>query len=146
MASASARKKSNKRLISNSKPQQSPPMSSSSLAFPPSFRKLILSIPIALICMVTVFFSASSISQKAFESNGRSSNFYTVEVINEFSHDPEAFTQVLVPSMYSYSIWLPSVSTIFYRFIFGRYVYYSFFGYFSLYLYLFLHVLFICLF
>lgn len=71
-------------------------MSSAALSFPLSFRKVILSIPVALICMVTVFFSASSISRKALESNGRASNFYTVEVINEFPHDPEAFTQGLL--------------------------------------------------
>lgn len=148
MASASARKKSNKRVISNSKPQQSPPMSSSSLAFPPSFRKIILSIPVALICMVTVFLGASSISHKAFESDGRSINFYTVEVINEFPHDPEAFTQVLVPSIYSYSIGLPLVSTTLYLFLFFLVDTYSinYSETFIISVSNFLHVLFTCLF
>lgn len=95
MASASARRRSNKRLNSNSKPPKAS-MSPSASSSGPNYRKFVMITSLSLIGSLTILFSISSISGNALVSKVQHSNVYTVEVINEFPHDPAAFTQVRI--------------------------------------------------
>ncbi|CAI9092295.1 OLC1v1027493C1 [Oldenlandia corymbosa var. corymbosa] len=105
MASGSARKKSSKRPISSSKgpePQTQLHASTASMASPASSfylkhrRNIFLLTSFALVCGLIVVLHITYSSPPAFESSVKSSNLHTVEVINEFPHDPEAFTQGLL--------------------------------------------------
>uniref|UniRef100_A0A5B6Z8K5 Putative glutaminyl-peptide cyclotransferase n=1 Tax=Davidia involucrata TaxID=16924 RepID=A0A5B6Z8K5_DAVIN len=92
MAGGSLRKKPNKR--SNLKPQPSmPPPSSSS---PHNYRKFSVFISIVLIVCVTVLLRMSTDMWSVFGFNTHSNHLYSIEVVNEFPHDPKAFTQGLL--------------------------------------------------
>ncbi|MCD7469425.1 hypothetical protein HAX54_008472 [Datura stramonium] len=93
MPGAKMRKKSNARRL-NPLPQQ-PSMASSS-PFLHHYRKISALIFFILVVCLVVFFSNSSRKEGAFRSDVPSNQLYTVEVINEFPHDPDAFTQGLL--------------------------------------------------
>ncbi|KAK2983572.1 hypothetical protein RJ640_023106 [Escallonia rubra] len=95
MAGASMRKKSNKR--SSPDPQQtSMPSPPSSLLSYFSYRYLSLVVSFVLIVCVIVLLSVSSNMWATFGSDAQFDQLYTIEVVNEFPHDPNAFTQGLL--------------------------------------------------
>ncbi|XP_027110219.2 glutaminyl-peptide cyclotransferase-like isoform X1 [Coffea arabica] len=97
MANVSARKKSNKRSNSNLKRQQQSSVASPSMSFRLKHRrKIILLTTVAVAWGVLLTVSRTSISSTAFQSKLQSSHLHTVEVVNEFPHDPGAFTQGLL--------------------------------------------------
>lgn len=85
------RKKSNTRRI-NSLPQQ-PSMASSS-PFLLHYRKISVLVFLILVVCLVVFLNTSSTKEGGFQYDVPSNQLYTVEVVNEFPHDPGAFTQV----------------------------------------------------
>lgn len=82
-------KKLNRRPNSNFKI----PMVPSHLSISPKYKKVILIASIALIGTAVILLSTSSAKHKVSESDEGSSGLYSVEVVNEYPHDPEAFTQ-----------------------------------------------------
>ncbi|XP_009607670.1 glutaminyl-peptide cyclotransferase [Nicotiana tabacum] len=87
------RKKSNTRRI-NSLPQQ-PSMASSS-PFLLHYRKISVLVFLILVVCLVVFLNTSSTKEGGFQYDVPSNQLYTVEVVNEFPHDPGAFTQGLL--------------------------------------------------
>ncbi|KAL3524318.1 hypothetical protein ACH5RR_017152 [Cinchona calisaya] len=99
MASVSARKKSNKRSHSNFKPQQQTSMASPATPFHLKHCKtmILFSTLLALLWGLILITKSSSRAGAPFASNVKSGHpLHTVRVVNEFPHDPEAFTQGLV--------------------------------------------------
>ncbi|KAK3037230.1 hypothetical protein RJ639_030123 [Escallonia herrerae] len=95
MAGASMRKKPNKR--SSPEPQQtSMPSPPSSLLSYFSYRYLSLVVSFVLIVCVIVLLSVSSNMWATFGSDAQFDQLYTIEVVNEFPHDSNAFTQGLL--------------------------------------------------
>ncbi|THG13372.1 hypothetical protein TEA_008225 [Camellia sinensis var. sinensis] len=92
MAAGSLRKKSNKR--SNLK-QPHPAMASTSLS-PSYYRKIYVFVMVLLVVCVLTLLSISSSMWIVFGSNALSHQIYSVQVVNEFPHDPTAFTQRLM--------------------------------------------------
>ncbi|KAL7229814.1 hypothetical protein ACSBR2_008382 [Camellia fascicularis] len=92
MAAGSLRKKSNKR--SNLK-QLHPSMASTSLS-PSHYRKIYVFVMVLLVVCVLSLLSISSSMWIVFGSNALSHQIYSVQVVNEFPHDPTAFTQGLL--------------------------------------------------
>ncbi|OIT19443.1 hypothetical protein A4A49_43578, partial [Nicotiana attenuata] len=90
MPGARMRKKSNSRRI-NPLPQQ-PSMASAS-PFLLHYRKISVLVFLILVVCLIVFLNTSSTKEGVFQSDMPSNQLYTVEVINEFPHDPVAFTQ-----------------------------------------------------
>ncbi|KAA8539959.1 hypothetical protein F0562_026651 [Nyssa sinensis] len=91
MAGGSMRKKPNKR--SNLKPQPSMPRPLSS---PPNYRKISVFVSILLFVCVTLLLRMSTDMWIVFGFNTHSNHLYSIEVVNEFPHDPKAFTQGLL--------------------------------------------------
>ncbi|CAK9185073.1 unnamed protein product [Ilex paraguariensis] len=101
MASASTRKKLNKR--SSPKPQQhyssmSSSPSSSPLSSSPrlNYRKISLIVSVILIISVIILLNISWSMWINFGTKTSRNQLYFIEVINEFPHDPNAFTQGLL--------------------------------------------------
>ncbi|XP_059629195.1 glutaminyl-peptide cyclotransferase-like isoform X1 [Cornus florida] len=92
MAGRSVRKRPNKQL--NPKPLPSMASSSSSSRF--SYKKISMFISIVLIINIVVLLSKSSNMWSIGGINAHSNNLYSIEVVNEFPHDPKAFTQGLL--------------------------------------------------
>lgn len=60
-----------------------------------SFKKHLLYIPLIIMLLATFFLlSISSNTFSAIGSRANSPKNYVIEVVNEFPHDPKAFTQV----------------------------------------------------
>ncbi|KAL6972029.1 hypothetical protein U1Q18_031712, partial [Sarracenia purpurea var. burkii] len=91
MAGSLFKKKPNKR--SNLKPRPSMAYSSSS---PSNYRKISLLAFVFLVICVVGLRSISSITWLVLKSDAHSDQLYSVEVVNEFPHDPRAFTQGLL--------------------------------------------------
>lgn len=91
MASGTHRKKLNKR-PNFSKPLNSP-MASSRPA-PPNYRKPSIYFLVLFIFCVFGLLGVSSNMWRNFNSDAVSLAIYSIEVVNEFPHDPAAFTQV----------------------------------------------------
>ncbi|XP_059667126.1 glutaminyl-peptide cyclotransferase-like [Cornus florida] len=91
MATRSLRMKPNKR--SNLKPRSSMASSSSSRS---NCTKLCLFISIVLIICFVILMSISTNMWSKLGINAQSTYLYSIEVINEFPHDPKAFTQGLL--------------------------------------------------
>ncbi|KAM7499703.1 hypothetical protein LguiA_024117 [Lonicera macranthoides] len=91
----SMRKKSSKRSL---KPPIPTPSSSSSSTSSHLFnyRNILMSISVVLIVFVVVLLSVSSNTWARFQSDSRRDDLYAIEVVNEFPHDPHAFTQGLL--------------------------------------------------
>ncbi|XVF53540.1 hypothetical protein PTKIN_Ptkin05aG0107200 [Pterospermum kingtungense] len=90
MASKPFKRKPN-RNRSSSKPE-------SSMAFAKHLyiRKVFILLSIILLVCVVIFFGVSSRTWKRMSADHHSIQFYGYEVVNEFHHDPGAFTQGLV--------------------------------------------------
>lgn len=98
------RKKTSKR---SPKPQHSPipsPPSTSSHLF--NYRNILMAISVVLIVFVVALSSVSSNTWARFQSDSCRDNLYAIEVVNEFPHDPQAFTQVKSSSTYLISAFL----------------------------------------
>ena len=95
MPGAKMRKKSNSRRV-NSLPQQ--PSMASSLAsssrFLLHYRKISALVFFILVVWLIVVLNTSLRKEGESQSDVPSNRLYTVEVVNEFPHDPDAFTQV----------------------------------------------------
>ncbi|KAL3521565.1 hypothetical protein ACH5RR_019714 [Cinchona calisaya] len=105
MAGGSARRKSNNKRLNSNLKSPSPPqqLKYASMASPPAVsfhlkhrRKIILLTSLAMTWGLLVVLGLPSISPTTFLSNVQSTQLYTVGVINEFPHDPDAFTQGLL--------------------------------------------------
>ncbi|CAH9123512.1 unnamed protein product [Cuscuta epithymum] len=90
------RKKSHKK--SPPKTQQASMMTSSASIFHLNYRKTSLTVMVILAICLIALLSTSSSKERVFGPSDLSSpnQLYTGEVINEFPHDPNAFTQGLV--------------------------------------------------
>lgn len=97
MPGAKMRKKSNSRRV-NSLPQQ--PSMASSLAcssrFLLHYRKISALVFFILVVCLIVVLNISLRKEGVSRSDVPSNRLYTVEVVNEFPHDPDAFTQGLL--------------------------------------------------
>lgn len=91
MPGAKMRKKSNTRRL-NPLPQQ-PSMASSS-RFPLHYRKISALAFVILVACLIIVLNTSLRKEGVSLSDVPSNQLYTVEVVNEFPHDPDAFTQV----------------------------------------------------
>ncbi|KAM3247836.1 Glutaminyl-peptide cyclotransferase [Capsicum annuum] len=94
MPGAKMRKKSNTPRRLNPLPQQhSMPNSSPFLLH---YRKISLLVVFVLVVCFILLLNKSLRKESDFRSDVPSNQLYTVEVVNEFPHDPEAFTQGLL--------------------------------------------------
>ncbi|XP_024027541.1 glutaminyl-peptide cyclotransferase [Morus notabilis] len=89
-SSQSHRKRLNKRSSSNSY------SSMASRPTPPNYRKISLTFSVFLIFCVVLTLGISSNMWNKLNSSSVSPTIYSIEVVNEFPHDPQAFTQGLV--------------------------------------------------
>ncbi|KAL9275070.1 Glutaminyl-peptide cyclotransferase-like protein, partial [Drosera capensis] len=103
MAGGSLRKKpqppKSKRSVPNLSSSPSPMASRSPPALVPDHKRIFILVSISLIVCVIVLLSISSntsSSKLSFSGEEVSAEVYSVEVVNEYSHDPNAFTQGLL--------------------------------------------------
>ncbi|KAG8381256.1 hypothetical protein BUALT_Bualt06G0103600 [Buddleja alternifolia] len=97
MATNSMRKKSNKRSSkSNLANPRTKTMAPSAASFHSKYRTVSLLISAVVFVSILILVSISSNMRNAFGSDTKLDRIYSVEVVNEFPHDPNAFTQGLL--------------------------------------------------
>lgn len=94
MPGAKMRKKSNTPTRKLNPLPQQPSMASSSRFLLHQRKISALALFILVVCLIVVL-NTSLRKERVSRSDVPSNQLYTVEVVNEFPHDPDAFTQVL---------------------------------------------------